>query len=144
MKILVAVDLSASCEKVVQVAQNLAAAAKAGIWLLHVAPPDPDFVGYEAGPQAVRDSASDRFHAEHRQIQAIAEQLRGEGLDATALLVQGSTAETIVHEALKLDVDMVVIGSHGRFSLHQLLQGSDSRGILHKSRCPVLVVPIDA
>jgi nucleotide-binding universal stress UspA family protein len=141
MKLLIGVDLSESTEKVVKKAEEIAAALSAKVWLLHVAEPEPDFVGLKVGPQSARDSLSRRFHAEHRQIQEMAERLRKTGLDTTALLVQGATVETILKEALKLDVDMIVAGSHGRGAMYQLLVGSVSEGVLHKSKCPVIVVP---
>ena len=141
MKILIGVDLSESTEKLVRKAEEIVRALSAEVWLLHVAEPEPDFVGLEVGPQSTRDSLSKRFHAEHRQIQEMAEQLRHTGLDTTALLVQGSTVETILKEALKLDVDMIVVGSHGRGAMYQLLVGSVSEGVLHKSECPVIVIP---
>lgn len=141
MKILVCVDLSESTEKVVKKAEEIAKALSAKLWLLHIAEPDPDFVGYEVGPQSVRDSLSKEFHDEHRQIQEIADRMRKVGLDTSALLVQGSTVETILKEATKLGVDIVVVGSHGRGATYQLLVGSVSEGVLHKSECPILVVP---
>ncbi len=141
MKLLVGVDLSDFTEKVVKKAEEIATALSAKVWLLHVAEPEPDFVGLEVGPQSTRDSLSKRFHAEHRQIQEMAERLRKTDLDTTALLVQGATVETILKEASKLDVDMIVVGSHGRGAMYQLLVGSVSEGVLHKSECPVLVVP---
>lgn len=141
MKIMVAVDLSESTDKIVKEAEKVAKTNSAKVYFLHVAEPDPDFVGWEAGPQTVRDSLSERFHSQHREIQAIAEQLRSTGLDATALLVQGATSETILNEALKLDVDMIILGSHGRGAMYQLLVGSVSERVLHNSHCPILVVP---
>ena len=141
MKLLVGVDLSDFTEKVVKKAEEIATALSAKVWLLHVAEPEPDFVGLEVGPQSTRDSLSKRFHAEHREIQEMAERLRKTDLDTTALLVQGATVETILKEASKLDVDMIVVGSHGRGAMYQLLVGSVSEGVLHKSECPVLVVP---
>jgi nucleotide-binding universal stress UspA family protein len=141
MKLLIGVDLSESTEKVVKKAEEIATALSAKMWLLHVAEPEPDFVGLKVGPQSARDSLLRRFHAEHCQIQEMAERLRKTGLDTTALLVQGATVETILKEALKLDVDMIVAGSHGRGAMYQLLVGSVSEGVLHKSKCPVIVVP---
>jgi nucleotide-binding universal stress UspA family protein len=76
MKLLIGVDLSESTEKVVKKAEEIAAALSAKVWLLHVAEPEPDFVGLKVGPQSARDSLSRRFHAEHRQIQEMAERLR--------------------------------------------------------------------
>jgi nucleotide-binding universal stress UspA family protein len=141
MKLLVGVDLSESTEKVLKKAEEIAKALSARVWLLHVAEPDPDFVGLKAGPPTVRDSLSEEFHAEHRQIQATADRWRKTGLDTTALLVQGPTAETILNQASELQIDMIVVGSHGRGAMYQLLVGSVSEKVLHKSGCPVLVIP---
>jgi nucleotide-binding universal stress UspA family protein len=141
MKIQLAVDLSKSTEKIVKKAEEISKALSARLWLLHIAEPEPDFVGLDVGPQSVRDSFSKRFHADHRQIQEIAERLRKAGLDTTALVVQGATVETILKEAMKLDVDMIIVGTHGRGAMYKLVVGSVSEGVLQKSRCPVLVVP---
>jgi len=141
MKLLVAVDLSESTERVVTKAEELAKGLSAKVWLLHVAEPDPDFVGLGMGPQAVRDATAKDRHGEHRQIQAIADELRQAGVPTTALLVQGATAQTILTEASRLDVDMIVMGSHGRGAMVRLLVGSVSEAVLYKSTWPVLVVP---
>ncbi len=141
MKLLVALDFSESMEKIVKKAEEIAKALSAKVWLLHVAEPEPDFVGWGVGPQSVRDSLSKRFHSEHSQIQEIADRLRKAGLDATALLVQGATVETILRKTSELEADMIILGSHGRGAMHQLLVGSVSEGVIHKSECPVLVIP---
>ncbi|MGB5595341.1 MAG: universal stress protein [Crocosphaera sp.] len=141
MKLLVAVDCSESTEKVVKKAEEMAKAFSAKIWLLHIAQPEPDFVGFQTGPQSVRDYVAQKFHGEHSQIQAIAEQLRNTGIDTTALLVQGSTVETILKEAAKFDVDMIIVGSHGRNRISELFFGSVSKGVASKSQYPILIVP---
>lgn len=141
MKILIAVDLSDSTNKVVNAAKKLALACGATLWVLHVAEPDPDFVGWEAGPQSERDFIASQFHAAHRQTQAIADDMRSTGLDATAFLIQGPIIETILAEAKKLGADLIVLGSHGRGMMFQLLIGSVSEGVLHNADCPVLIVP---
>ncbi|MGB5593624.1 MAG: universal stress protein [Crocosphaera sp.] len=83
MKFLVAVDCSDSTKKVVKKAEEMAKALSAKVWIVHIAEPEPDFVGFETGPQSVRDYQSQKFHAEHSQIQAIAEKLRNQGIDTT-------------------------------------------------------------
>jgi nucleotide-binding universal stress UspA family protein len=141
MKLLVALDLSSPTDEIVDHGAVLARKLPAEVWLLHVAEPDPDFVGYEVGPQVVRDSVAEDMRAEHRHVQEIADRLKGEGLKAHPLYVQGSTAETILRKASELDVDMIIVGSHGRGAMYQLLVGSVSEAVLHGSRIPVLVVP---
>jgi len=141
MNILVCIDFSGSTDDIVKKAEELAIAMSSKLWLTHITDPDPDFVGYDVGPQSVRDACSKKFHREHRQIQEIAGRLRMANIDITALLVQGPTVETILLEASKLNAGMIVVGSHGQSAMHQLIVGSVSEGILHKAKCPVLVVP---
>lgn len=53
--ILVAVDLDASSQLLIHAAAEQAEKINAKVWVLHVADPEPDFVGNKAGPQYVRD-----------------------------------------------------------------------------------------
>jgi len=141
MKLLVAVDLSESTQTIVEKVEEINKEYPAKVWILHNAEPEPDFVEFKVDPLAAREILAKKFHNEHRQIQEIANRLRKAGLEATALLVHGATVETILKEASDLDVDMIVVGTHGRGAMYQLLVGSVSEGILHKSRYPVLVIP---
>lgn len=141
MKLLVAVDLSESTQTIVEKVEEINKEYPAKVWILHNAEPEPDFVEFKVDPLAARETLAKKFHNEHRQIQEIANRLRKAGLDATALLVHGATVETILKEASDLDVDMIVVGTHGRGAMYQLLLGSVSEGVLHKSRYPVLVIP---
>jgi nucleotide-binding universal stress UspA family protein len=142
MNILVAVDLSPASEKVVEAAGNVAKLTGATVYILHVAEPDPDFVGYDAGPEVVRTQVAGEMRREHREVQALAEKLRGKGLDATALLIQGPTVATTLKEADKLEAELIVVGTHGHGAVYDVLIGSYSAGIIRKSKLPVLVVPI--
>lgn len=151
MKLLVGLDLSESTEKIVNKVEAIAKTLSAEVWVLHITKPEPrdiyiaehepDSIGSEKDAQLLRDLLAKRFHDEHRQIQEIADRLRKSGLDTTALLVEGETVETILKEASRLEVDMIVVGSHGRGAMYQLLVGSVSEGILHRSEYPILVVP---
>lgn len=139
--ILVAIDFSEIAPAILAQAKFLTQATRGKLWLIHVAPPEPDFVGYQTGPQTERDYIAHKFWEEHRQLQQQAEALRNQKIDATALLLQGPTVETILKEARKLAADLIIVGSHGRSGLYQVFIGSVSSGILQQATCPVLVVP---
>jgi nucleotide-binding universal stress UspA family protein len=141
MKLLVAVDLSEATQIIVDKVMELCRTQASKIWILHNAEPPPDVIEFKVDPLAARKSLAIKFHKEHGQIQEIADRLREADLDATALLVHGPTVETILKEASDLDVDMIVVGAHGKGAMHELLVGSVSKGILHKSNYPVLVIP---
>jgi nucleotide-binding universal stress UspA family protein len=140
--IVVAVDLSDATDKVIQVSEYVARATRGEVVVLHVAEAEPDFVGYEAGPDVVRDQLAREFREEHRLVQAHAETLRKAGVNATARLIQGPIIDTVLNEAKRTAADMLIVGSHGFGALYDLLVGSSSRGILKRSDIPVLVVPI--
>jgi nucleotide-binding universal stress UspA family protein len=139
--ILVAIDFSEIAPAILAQAEFLTQATGGKLWLIHVAPPEPDFVGYQTGPQTERDYIAHQCWEEHRQLQQQAEALRNKEIEATALLLQGPTVETILKEARKLAADLIIVGSHGRSGLYQVLIGSVSSGILQQATCPVLVVP---
>jgi nucleotide-binding universal stress UspA family protein len=140
-KILVPVDFSPITATVIERGAALARALAGKVWLLHVVEPDPAFVGFDTGPDVVRKQLADRWREEHRQLQDEASRLRAQGTEATARLVQGATAETILAEAERLRVDLIVLGPHRHGTLHKMILGSVSEGVLRHAVCPVLIVP---
>ena len=142
LKILVAVDLSDATARVVEVTERIAGPMSGTVRLLLVAEAEPDFVGFDAGPDVVRDQVAKEYRDEHRSVQAYADTLRDANLDASALLIKGPIIETILNEAKRFEADLLIVGSHGFGALYDLLVGSSSRGILKETKIPVLVVPI--
>jgi nucleotide-binding universal stress UspA family protein len=142
MRLLVAVDFSHHTDHLLEVAKNTARATGAEVSLLHVAEPEPSFVGYEAGPQVVREQVAQEFREQHRALQEYADGLRSAGVSATALLVQGPTASTILGEAARLNAELIVMGTHGRSAVLDILVGGVSHAVLRETKLPVLLVPM--
>jgi nucleotide-binding universal stress UspA family protein len=126
---------------VVRVGADLARALGAEVFLLHVAPPEPEFITYEPGPPSVREAVAQEISDRHRKLHAIDRDLEKLGIRVTSLVIQGYTVEKILQEIDRLRIDLVVMGSHGHGALHHLLLGSVSEGVLRKTPCPVLIVP---
>lgn len=139
--IVVTVDFSDTTESVIENARAVARAFGSRLTLIHVTPPEPDFVGFEPGPQTVRDHLAEVFHGQHKQLQDLATRLRSDSIETKALLVQGPTVETIMRESEALGADLIVVGSHGHGAIYDLLLGSISEGVVRRARCPVLIVP---
>ena len=85
----------------------------AKVYVLHVAEPEPEFVGYDAGPEVVRTQVAEELHREHRAVQSLAGRFRDNDVDATALLIRGPTVETTLKEAASLEAGLIVVGSNG-------------------------------
>ena len=142
MKLLVAVDFSDPTDRILRVATRLAKSLDASVWIVHAAEPEPDFVGYDAGPEVVRGQVAKELRKEHRSLQEYAERLREAGVDAKARLVRGPTVESLLAMAEKQGADLIVVGSHGRGMVAELLLGSVSQGLIRDGRWPVTVVPV--
>jgi len=56
-------------------------------------------------------------------------------------IVEAYPAETILNTSRKLDVDLIVMGTHEKGMLHSFL-GSVAKNVLSRSHIPVLVVPL--
>jgi len=64
------------------------------------------------------------------------------GIISKVKSVSGHPAETIVHQAEELNVDMIVVGTHTTPSLNSRFIGSTARQVTQLARIPVLVVPV--
>lgn len=141
--ILVTIDFNTMEQLLVDKAFQLAEKFDSKIWLLHIAAPDPDFVGYEVGPQYIRDFRASELRKEHKLLQGFTDALKKKGVKAEGLLVQGATIEMIMKEAKKLNADLIITGHQEHNFLYQAFVGSVSRDIMKKSKIPVLIVPFE-
>jgi nucleotide-binding universal stress UspA family protein len=73
-----------------------------------------------------------------RQMMSAANQA---GMPFQGMMPQGAAADQgIIQAAIKNEVDLIVMGSHGRTGLKRLLMGSVTERVIGQSPCPVLVV----
>lgn len=141
MTVLVAVDLSAVSAATLAAVRRLCPREALRVVIVHVAEPEPGFVGWDAGPSTVRDQMAREFRRERHEVEQMADAMRAEGIDAIGLTVQGPLVETILAEATRVGADVIAVGSHGHGAAYDLAVGSISAGVIRKSTIPVLVTP---
>jgi universal stress protein A len=78
--------------------------------------------------------------AREREAQDLVDRGRQRGIRVAFLIWEGDPGEAIVEAAESEQVDMVVVGSHGRGSVGRLFLGSVSEHVVRNAACPVLVV----
>lgn len=139
--ILVPLDFSDVSSRVVDYAVSMAKSFGGRVILLHVAEPEPDFVGFDAGPQVVRSATALDFRTEHRHLEEFKHRLADSGVEVIALHIQGPLIEKVLLQATEQNADLIVMGSHGHGALYHLLVGSVTAGVVRGAKCPVLVVP---
>lgn len=142
--ILVLIDFEDPTEQVAAYAADLAQAFQSSCWLLHVATPDPEFVGYDPGPQYIRDHRAGELRKEHQALENLQSRLREKEIPCEILLVQGYPTQVIQSEIEKRDIDLVIMGHHRRIKLREWIVGSVGKDVLRHSPVPLLIIPVES
>lgn len=78
-------------------------------------------------------------HAE-QYLKGIGAQIAGQGIDVRTVVSEGPVAEAIIDHALALDVDLIVMSTHGRGGVSRWVYGSVAERVLQGAACPVLLI----
>ncbi len=136
--ILAGVDLSDESQQVLERAANLAAANQAKLSVAHIV--EPLTFAYGGDIPVDLSEIQEQLHKQAReQLTALIEPYQVNADDLHVLVGQPITE---IHDlADNLDIDLIVVGSHGRKGL-ALLLGSTANGILHGAKTDVLAVRV--
>jgi nucleotide-binding universal stress UspA family protein len=134
-RILLATDLSPASEGATRHAIELARDLAANLLIVSVI--DPAVRGVAGGRVERMDQ---RRRARETSAQALVLRGREAGVPVSFLVWEGEPGPSIVDAATSEQVDMVIVGSHGRGSMGRLLIGSVSEYVVRQAPCPVLVV----
>jgi universal stress protein A len=137
--ILLAVDLSPTSWEIALKARELARNNQAKLSLVYVLdlPPAVD-IGYES-TLACDDQLNDIL-TRNAELD-LADFIKHLKLDLhQSWLLQGDSVEEIVEIAKANQVDLIVMGSHGKHGLALWFGGSTANSMLHHARCDVLTV----
>jgi nucleotide-binding universal stress UspA family protein len=83
------------------------------------------------------------LHAREDYLRQVSEWLEAIGMDVTIEVRPGNIVDTIVSVA-RDGFDIVIMATHGRTGLSRVALGSVAEGVLHRSPCPVLIIPAPA
>ncbi|MBA4143137.1 MAG: universal stress protein [Nitrosospira sp.] len=136
--ILLAVDFSEHGDYVVRKARRLAGIFRAKLSIIHVLDniPLPD-TPYGAVIPLDEGSGDDLLEAEKSKLKQIGDEL---GVSPThTWMVWGVPGTEIVRIARQENIDLIILGSHGRRGL-ALLLGSTASSVLHHAGCDVMAV----
>ena len=135
--VLLATDLSPASSPATQEAMAIAGRTGAHLTVLSVV--DPRVLRLPGG-RFLRRVDQERSRIEVG-VQDLVARARRAGISATFLVWQGDPSDAILEAAEAEDVDLVVVGSHGRGRLGRLVLGSTSSRVSAESARRVLVVP---
>lgn len=79
--------------------------------------------------------------AAQRVVDGCVAEAEAAGLKAAGYVVEAAPVDAIIDLAAKLDVDVIVMASHGRHGFARLVLGSVAEGVARRANIPVLLVP---
>jgi len=138
--ILVPIDFSTYADRALAYAVRLATTLRGRLTLLHVIHSTPlDVPGMETEPtyhtylQELEETVS-------QTLQGARKQLRDTGIPGDIAIVHGVPYHEIIETATAKNVDLIVMGSHGRTGIAHVLLGSVAERVVRLAPCSVLVV----
>jgi nucleotide-binding universal stress UspA family protein len=149
-KVLIALDYDPTAQKVAETGYNMAKAMSAEVVLLHVV---SDMVYYSSeeyspimgfnGFQGLIPLPLNNGDALKKATQQYLEKTRHHlGNDNIEIMAEeGEVADTIIKTAKKMHADIIVMGSHSRKWLKNILMGSVTEEVMLHTSIPLFIVP---
>jgi len=138
MRIVVPVDLTDDSAALVRCAAGLCTRVGGELTILHV-------YSAEAALAALRESGLflDLYVARLRsELNFLRAQAGIIGLKPRVEVLEGDPVPVILTRAAEMKADLLVMGTHRRGGLSRLLMGSVAEGVLRRSPCPVVLIPV--
>ncbi len=139
-RILVATDGSKYSDAAASEAIGIAKRCSSSLYVVSVVPSETaspfDIVHSEMQHEMI---AQNELRVGEKNVKAVLEIAKQEGVKVEGLVVEGRPYEAIVENAREKSVDLIVMGSHGRTGLERLLMGSVTERVVGHADCSVLI-----
>lgn len=139
-KILLSADLMPEDDNPVALkAFGMAEAMKAELTILHVLE-YPFAYGLASMQQSLMSWMTELEQTARNKLESMGKRFNIP--EERLVLEVGQPKEKILAAAERLQVDLIILGSHGRHGINLFLLGSTATGVLHHARCDVLAVRV--
>ncbi|MGP8071371.1 MAG: universal stress protein [Candidatus Bathyarchaeia archaeon] len=145
-RILLPTDGSETAARAANMAIEVAKKFGADLVVLHVIAVPPTGVAKAELSPGADVELQEYFESAHKKGDSIVDEVtrlaEAKDVKTTRLIREYSfsVVETILEEATKNNIDLIVMGTRGLTGFKELLIGSVSSGVLHHAHCPVLIV----
>jgi len=139
-KILVPIDFSDYSKSALKYAVNLSKNFNAEMILIYVVEPviyPPDF---SMGQIAIPSVNTEWDERAKQELDKLAKAEIPSGVAVRTLIKTGKPFIEIIETAGELDIDLIIIATHGRTGVEHILFGSTAEKVVRKAPCPVLTL----
>ena len=139
-KVLVPTDFSDSARQALRYGMSFAKEYGAELTVLHVV--ENLTVGYASDlfPVPMAEVFQEISGYAKAELAKLGQEARARGLGVRELVIQGKPSAEIIRFAAENEIDVIVLGTHGKGMLDQALFGSTTERVVRRAPCPVLTV----
>lgn len=143
--IVLAVDFELQSEILIDKAQEYASAFKADLHLIHVSTLSFSSMNYLQEESSDQKQAGAELRVEKRLLKKLCDKLEQSGINANYHLLEGENIGLkVLEQAEKLGADLIISGYHQRNFILRSFIKSSAESVLHNSKIPILVIPLEA
>jgi nucleotide-binding universal stress UspA family protein len=149
-KVLIALDYDPTAQKVAEKGFSWAKEMGAEVILLHVITDPIFYYATEYSPimgiwgamdtsQFQLDNLDGLKKASQHFLEKFKQHLGD--VNIQTMIKEGDIAESILKTAKEIHADIIIMGTHSRRWLENIIMGSDAEKVLHHSTIPLLIIP---
>lgn len=135
--ILFATDFSAASDAAVPYALAFAQWYEAKVFVTHIVSPEPR-LSVPLDPLPVE--ADYNWQAAEKRMEAYSRRHDFDNVAHQFLLKQGGLVDVLSRVIRRQEIDLIVLGSHGRHGISKMVLGSTAEQVFRTASCPVLTV----
>lgn len=140
-KVLIAIDYAETAQAIAEKGFSMAKAMNAEIILLHVISEHPVYYsGYSYMRELQVEVSADLRKSTQEFLDKLKKHL-GDVSIKTLLKDSVDIPGTILNTAKALEVDLIVMGTHSRKWLENIIMGSEVEEVLRKTAIPLYIIP---
>jgi nucleotide-binding universal stress UspA family protein len=137
-KILVPIDFSDYSKNALKYAANFAKFFGAQISVIYVIEPLVYPSDFSLGQVAIPTVEYDMQDKAKEELETLVKSEFGDLIESQVIIKAGKPFVEIIETAAELDVDLIIIATHGHTGVEHLLFGSTAEKVVRKAPCPVL------
>jgi len=149
-KVLIALDYNPTAQKVAEIGFSMAKAMQAEVVLLHVIvdpvyysstefSPIMGYTGYMEMGSSQIDTVEGLQKASYKFLEKSKQHLGDESI--VTMVKEGDFADSILKTAKEVHAGIIVMGSHSRKWLEEIVMGSVTEKVLHQTSIPMFIIP---
>lgn len=139
-KILVPIDFSDYSKNALKYSVDFAIIFKSKIYLIYVIEPMIYPTDFSIGQVAIPALENDLSARAETELKNLITSEIGSKVESEFVIKSGKPFLEIIETAAELDIDLIIISTHGHTGVEHLLFGSTAEKVVRKAPCPVLTL----